>query len=33
MCVCVCVCASVCEVPSISFQTFFIKAFEIVVDS
>ena len=31
--VCVCVCVCVCVVPSISFQTFFVQAFEIVVDS
>ena len=31
MCVCVCVC--VCVVNSIGFQTFFVQAFKIVVDS
>ena len=32
MCVCVCVCC-VCVVHSIGFQTFFVQAFKIVVDS
>ena len=37
MCVCVyiyiCVCVCVCVVPSISFRTFFVQAFKIVIDS
>ena len=33
MCVCVCVCLCVYVVHSISFQTFFVQAFKIVVDS
>ena len=33
VCVCVCKCVCVCVVPSISFQTFFVQAFRIVVDT
>ena len=33
VCACVCVCVCVCVVHSISFQTFFVEAFRIVIDS